>query len=95
MLDRVYFDERVSCVLKQMGKGETEAAAHALDMALCGDIIRLDAELAACDESSQRQVRDGFTKVARLRPKVTLPTDVDLLIAQKILAVAAESASAR
>ena len=95
MLDRIYFDERVGLVLKQIRQGETGAAAHALDMALCGDIIRLDSELASRDQLSRRLVRDGFAQLARLRPKVAVPTDSDQLAAQKILAVAVETASAR
>ena len=95
MLDRIYFDERVGLVLKQIRQGETGAAAHALDMALCGDIIRLDSELASRDQLSRRLVRDGFAQLARLRPKVAVPTDSDQLAAQKILAVAVKTASAR
>jgi hypothetical protein len=51
--------------------------------------------LASRDQLSRRLVRDGFAQLARLRPKVAVPTDSDQLAAQKILAVAVETASAR
>ncbi len=99
VVDRIYIDQQVSSVLKQMRNGEAEPASQRLDGVLCGDILRLDAELGALDDHTRQFVLASFERMARVRPRVSeFPAQgvsanytQDQLSAQKILSLAARA----
>jgi len=101
VVDRIYIDQQVSSVLKQIHDGETEPASQRLDAVLCGDILRLDAELGTLDDHTREFVLASFERLARIRPRIsefpaqglsTGYTD-DQLSAQKILSLAARAST--
>ena len=68
-LDRLSHDHTLSLALKALHDGEVDQAAHRLDLLLCWDILRADAELASADPRSRAWAEDIFGRIARVRPK--------------------------
>jgi hypothetical protein len=68
-LDRLSHDQQLSRVLEQIHQGEVTAAAQRLDLLLCGDVVRVDAELASADAPTRAVVEDAFRRIALIRPK--------------------------
>ena len=68
-LDRLSYDHTLSLVLKPLHEGEVDKAAQRLDLLLCWDILRADAELASADPKTQAWMEDIFRRIARARPK--------------------------
>ena len=96
LVDRAYYDQRVTSVLKLYHDGQAAAAVQKLDVVLCGDIIRMDADTAPADSQTRQFALETFRKIARERPKVLAsvagnsperPID-DQLTAQRVLASA-------
>ena len=96
-LDRIYYNECICSVLKQLNAQDLDAATVALDMALCDDILKLERQTVECDAVTRQLVRQGFAQLHRLRPKLagTNQVDSDRLVAQKVLAQAAISEEAQ
>ena len=63
-------DYQLIAVLKTIHDGEVDAAARRLDLILCGDVLKTDAELASADARTRTFVEDAFRRIALLRPKV-------------------------
>jgi hypothetical protein len=95
-LDRLFQDQQISAALKRIHDGEAEGAAQRLDMLLCGNILRTDAELASADARTRAYMQLTFRRIARLRPKTadgavtgsTHECDGDRAAAQRILELA-------
>jgi len=97
MLDRLYCDQQVSIVLRKLHDGDVGLATQKLDMMLCGEVIKIDSQLASVDERARKFALDSFRRIAHFRPRVSEtspegtshPRCDDQLTAQKILALAA------
>jgi hypothetical protein len=89
----------MSLVLKEVRNGSVESAAQKLDATLCGDVLRLDSELATADPVVREYVEANFKHMARTRPQISefavegKPDDrsSDRLAAQRILNLAART----
>ena len=68
-LDRLSYDHTLSLVLKTLHEGEVDKAAQRLDLLLCWDILRADAELASADPRTRAWAQEFFGRIARARPK--------------------------
>ena len=68
-LDRLHQDLEISSMLKTIHDGKVEGAAERLDLLLCGNILRTDAELVSADARTRAFVEDAFCRIALLRPK--------------------------
>ena len=99
LLDRLYYDQRVSSALKLLQKGDTAAAARMLDVTLCTDVVRIDSETALADSRTRESVLHCLGQIGRTRPELSdpgteendvAPTEYQL-IAQNILAQAAKT----
>ena len=99
-IDRLYQDHQLSAVLKSIHDGQADAAARRLDMILCGNILRLDAESASADARTRGYVQDAFQRMALVRPKTAngamagsaQECNDDRAAAEKILTIALASA---
>jgi hypothetical protein len=80
-LDRLRHDHTLSLALRSLQEGEVDKAAHRLDLLLCWDILRADAELASADSRTRVWVDNVLRRIARVWPKTvevsaaTLPPD--------------------
>ena len=68
-LDRIYQDYQLSAALKTLHNGDAGTAAQRLDLLLCDNILKINAELASADDRKAAYVKDAFMRMARLRPK--------------------------
>ena len=68
-LDRVYQDQRLSTALKALREGQVDAAGQRLDLLLCEDILRLNAQMESADPLTRVYINDAFRRVALIRPK--------------------------
>ena len=100
-LDRLFHDQQLSMVLEQIHQGEVTAAAKRLDLLLCGDVVRVDSELASADARTRAAVEDVFRRIALIRPKIAaggangsaqVPSDGQIE-AQRILTLALGAAA--
>lgn len=99
VLDRIYYDQMVSSSLKSIKQGDIAGAAQRLDITLCGDILRLNAELVDADGQMRRYVEGSLRQMARIRPKTAeLPNagepitrESDQYEAEKILTLVANA----
>jgi hypothetical protein len=92
-VDHLYQDQALSQVLKTLHEGNAGMAAQRLDLLLCDDILRLDAELASADAPQAAFVKAYFTRIARIRPSnpppaaaATQELNNDEIEAEKVLA---------
>ncbi len=67
-VDHLYQDQALSQVLKALHEGNAGLAAQRLDLLLCDDILRLDAELASTEAPQVAFVKAYFARIARIRP---------------------------
>jgi len=70
-LDRLSQDQRLSAVLQGIHEGRIAGATQQLDLLLCDDILRTNAELASGNARTQLYVEDVFRRIARVRPKTS------------------------
>ena len=99
LLDRLYYDQRVSSALKLLHHGDTAAAARVLDVTLCTDVVRIDSETALADSRTRESVLHCFGQIGRTRPELHEPSTEDStvalseyqMIAQDLLAQAAKT----
>jgi len=91
-LDHIYQDQQLSVALKTLHDGDAGAAARRLDLLLCDNILRLNSELASADARKAAYVKNGFMRIARVRPKnpetpagAARELDTDQIRAEKIL----------
>jgi len=68
-LERLSCDHTLSLALKALHDGEVDRAARRLDLLVCWDILRTDAELASADPETRAWAEDIFRKIAQVRPK--------------------------
>ena len=68
-LDCLSHDLTLSLVLKTLHDGEVDRAAQRLDLLLCWDILRADAELASADAQTRAWTEEMLRRIARVRPK--------------------------
>ncbi len=68
-LDRLYQDQQLTMALKTLHDGDAAAAAERLDLLLCQQIVRLDAELASADARTRAFVEDALQRIALVRPR--------------------------
>ena len=68
-MDRLCQDHSLSLVLKMLHSGRADQAAQRLDLLLCWDILRADAELASADAQTRAWTEDILRMIARARPK--------------------------
>jgi hypothetical protein len=68
-LDRLSRDHTLSLVLRTLHDGEVDKAAQRLDLLVCWDILRADAELASADPQTRAWAENIFRRIARVRPK--------------------------
>jgi hypothetical protein len=68
-LDRLCQDHSLSLVLKMLHNGSADQAEQRLDLLLCWDILRADAELASADAQTRAWTEDILRMIARARPK--------------------------
>jgi hypothetical protein len=95
-LDRLQHDLEISSTLKTIHDGNVDGAAQRLDLLLCGNILRTNAELESADVETRVHVQDAFRRKALLRPKTAngaaaAPTQEctdDRATAQRILELA-------
>jgi hypothetical protein len=95
-LDNIYLDQLLSGVLKDIHDGDVNGAAQRLDLLLCGNILRLNAELDSADDRTRAYVEDAFRRIGRVRPQIPVPVSSasapelanDQAAAQRILALA-------
>lgn len=98
-LDKIYLDQLLCRVLRDIHDGDRERAAQRLDVLVCGDIIRLNAELASADSQTRAYVEEAFRRIGRVRPQIPVPgpgasgleSASDRAAAQRILALATAS----
>ena len=69
MIDRLCQDHTVSLALESLRAGQVDQAARHLDLLLCWDILRADAELASADARTRAWKEDMFRRIARARAK--------------------------
>jgi len=70
VLDRLCQDHNLSLALKMYHDGRVDEAAARLDLLLCWDVLRADAELARADARTRAWTEDILRKIARARPKI-------------------------
>jgi hypothetical protein len=68
-LDRLYQAQKLSSVLRCIHEGDVSKAAWRLDLMVCDDVLALNAQLASADVRTRITVKDGFERIAHLRPK--------------------------
>ena len=68
-LDRLRHDYILSLALRSLQDGEVDKATKRLDLLLCWDIVRADAEVASADSGTRVSVEHVLRKIARARPK--------------------------
>jgi len=92
-VDHLYQDQVLSRALRTLHDRNPGMAAQRLDLLLCDDILRLDAELASADARQVAYVRCCLTRIAHLRPSnpptaagAALEISEDQIEAEKILA---------
>ncbi len=100
LVDRAYYNEQVSLVLKQFRNGDAVGAADRLDLTLCDEILRIESETGAADGKTREFALETYRMIARLRPSrpgmtasngVPRQCSADQVAAQKILELAAET----
>jgi outer membrane murein-binding lipoprotein Lpp len=69
-LDQIHRDQQLSTALKSIHEGQGEAATQRLDLLLCGDVLRLNAQLESCGPRTRDFISDAFRRIALLRPKL-------------------------
>lgn len=68
-IDHLHQNQALGAVLKTMHDGNAGTAAQQLDILLCDNILRINAELASADDRKAAYVKDCFMALARVRPK--------------------------
>jgi len=67
-LERLHQDRQVSLALREIHEGKAKEAAQRLDVVLCQNILRTDAELGLADAWARTFVEDVFREMALFRP---------------------------
>ncbi|HOX56537.1 MAG TPA: hypothetical protein P5205_06370 [Candidatus Paceibacterota bacterium] len=68
-LDRLSQDQTVCAALKSIHDGDVEGATRRLDVLLCENILKLNADLESTDVRTRTYVEDNFIRIALTRPK--------------------------
>lgn len=64
VLERLLETQRLAWVLPRIQRADAADGVQALRLLLCGNIIGLDREAAACDEHTRILVQDAFKRMA-------------------------------